>query len=116
MLAVTMAIALALLITTASVYGPPDGAVRYPIMAVICAGLYVLLNGWVMRRMNRWTPPMVHSEAPTTALFSSLFPLAIMLAAAIPVFFPAHDYGLLIIIGSVFLGVTIESALKARRR
>lgn len=115
LLAVTTAIALALMLATTSLYGHPDGAIRYPIMAVLCSGAYVVLNGWVLRRMNRTTPPMVHADAPSTAVWATLFPLAIILGSAIPLFFPARDYGLLIIIGSIFLGVTIESAIKARR-
>ncbi|MDZ4364097.1 hypothetical protein [Brevundimonas sp.] len=116
LLAVTTAIALALMLMTTSLYGPPDGAIRYPVMAVVCSGLYVMLNGVVLRRMKRTTPPMIHEDAPATAVWASLFPLAIILGAGIPLFFPANDYGLMIIIGSIFLGVTIESALKARNR
>lgn len=116
LLAIVTGIALALLVMTASVYGEPGGAVKYPILAVLCSGLFVVLNGLWMRRGGRVTPPMIHAGAPTTAVWATLFPLAIIIAAGAPVFFPGHDYGLLIIIAAVWFGVTVESALKARAR
>jgi hypothetical protein len=50
------------------------------------------------------------------AAWASLFPMVVILCAAIPVFWPGPDYGLLIIIAAVWFGVTVESALKARGR
>ena len=41
--------------------------------------------------------------------------MMVILSAAIPVFWPGHDYGLLIIIAALWFGVTVESALKARQ-
>jgi hypothetical protein len=41
--------------------------------------------------------------------------MVVILCAAIPVFWPGPDYGLLIIIAAVWFGVTVESAIKARR-
>lgn len=116
LLAVATGIALALLVMTASVYGEPGGAVKYPIMAVVCAGLFVVLNSVLMRRLRRETPPMIHHAAPQTAIWAALFPLMVILAAGVPVFFPGHDYGLLIIIAAIWFGVTVESALKGRSR
>ena len=40
----------------------------------------------------------------------------LVLFAVIPLIWSGHDYGLLIIIGSVMAGVTIESAIKASGR
>ncbi|MNE15672.1 hypothetical protein D3C80_1085910 [compost metagenome] len=58
---------------------------------------------------------MIHPEAASTAVWASLFPALIILAAGVPVIFPGHDYGLLVIIAAVFFGGTVESAIKARQ-
>ena len=44
-----------------------------------------------------------------------LLPLGILIAAAVPFLFPGLDFGLLVIIGAIFFGVTMESAIKAAR-
>lgn len=116
LLAVATGFALALLVMTASLFGEPGGATKYPLLAIGCAAVFVLGNGLLAKRMGRTSPPMVHAGAPATAVWASLFPLAVILSAAAPVFWPGHDYGLLVIIAAIWFGVTVESALKARRR
>ena len=115
LLAVTTGVAVALLVTTASVFGEPDQTLKYLILVALCSAGFVLLNGLWSRRMKLERPPMVHAEAATTAVWASLFPLIVILSAAVPLVFPGHDYGLLVIIAAVWLGVTVESALKARQ-
>lgn len=115
MLAASTVIALALLISTAALFGAPGGAVKYPIIALICVVAFVIGNGMMAVRMGRVSPPMISLENPATALFAGGFPIVVMLFAAIPLIWSGHDYGLLIIIASVMAGVTVESALKARR-
>ena len=115
LLAVSTVIALVLLITTGAVYGASGGAVKYPIIALICVVAFVVGNGMMAARMGRVSPPMISLENPATAVFAGGFPIVVMLFAAIPLIWSGHDYGLLIIIASVMAGVTIESALKARR-
>ncbi|MFC5343777.1 hypothetical protein ACETK8_11105 [Brevundimonas staleyi] len=114
-LAASTVIALALLISTAALFGAPGGAVKYPIIALICVVAFVIGNGMMAVRMGRVSPPMISLENPATALFAGGFPIVVMLFAAIPLIWSGHDYGLLIIIASVMAGVTVESALKARR-
>ena len=41
--------------------------------------------------------------------------MLVVSSAAIPVFWPGPDYGLLVIIASVWFGVTVDSAIRARR-
>ena len=41
--------------------------------------------------------------------------LVLLLVAAVPVFWPGPDYGLLVLIAEIWFGTTVESALKARR-
>jgi len=106
---------MALLLMTASVFGEPGNTLKYVLSAVICAGAFVLLNGRVARMMKRpAVQPMIHADAPRTAVWSGLFPLMVIAMACAPVFFAGHDYGLLVIIASVIFGATVESAVRAR--
>ncbi|HEX8471634.1 MAG TPA: hypothetical protein VF633_11010 [Brevundimonas sp.] len=114
LLAVSTGVALALLILTAVVFGQPGGEIKYPLMAAICVIAYVIGNTLMQRWMKRVTPPMVHVGMPATAALSSIFPLVVILFAAVPVFWSGRDYGLFIIIAAVMTGATIESAMKAR--
>jgi Ca2+/Na+ antiporter len=115
LLALATAVPLALLVATASLFGEPGNTLKYVLLAVICSVLFVVLNGMLAKRMGTQRPPMIHPEAASTAVWASLFPMLLILAAAIPVFFSGHDYGLLVIIGAVWFGVTVQSALKARQ-
>ncbi len=116
LLAISTAFALILVLMTTSLYGPPESIIRNPLMAIICAGGFVLLNP-IMLRMMKITPrpPLVHPESPSSLLWAGLFPLMVILAAGVPIFWPGQDYGLLVIIAAVWFGATVESALKARR-
>lgn len=117
LLAITTGFALLLVVITASVYGPPVGLIRNPLLAIICAGGFVLLNPVMLRMMKiAPRPPLIHPDAPGTAVWAALFPMMVILAAAVPVFWQGHDYGLLVIIASIWFGATAESALKARRQ
>ena len=115
LLALSTGVALALLLMTASVFGEPGNTLKYVLSAVVCAGTFVLLNGRVARMMKRpAVQPMIHADAPRTAVWSGLFPLMVIAMACAPVFFAGHDYGLLVIIASVIFGATVESAVRAR--
>ena len=116
LLAISTAFALLLVLLTTSVYGPPEAAIRNPLMAIICAGGFLLLNP-IMLRVMKITPrpPLIHPDSPSSLLWAGLFPMLVICAAAIPVFWPGHDYGLVVIIASVWFAATVESALKARR-
>lgn len=115
LLAVSTALALAVLVMSAALFGLPGQAVKYGLIAVICPPLFVTLNGLWRRRMGWVRPPMIHPDAPGTAVWAALFPALVMLSAVIPMVFPGHDYGLLVLFAAVWFGVTLESALKARR-
>ena len=116
LLAVTTGFALLLVVMTAAVYGPPGGLIRNPLLAILCAGGFVLLNPMMLRMMKVTPrPPSIDLDSPASATWATLFPMMIIASAAVPVFLPGPDYGLLVIIASVFFGVTVESAIKARR-
>lgn len=115
LLALTTAIPLALLIAAAALFGKPGQLPKYVIIAILVPAAFVPLNAMMTRRLGMRRPPMIHPDAASTAAWASLFPALIILAAGVPVFFPGHDYGLLIIIAAVFFGGTVESAIKAAR-
>ena len=115
LLAISCFFALLLVVITASAWGPRIGLVRNPLLAIICAGGFVLLNPMLQRRTGQAPrPPMINPETPGTAVWAGLFPLIMVGLAALPVFRPGPDYGLVVIIAAVMFGVTVESALKAR--
>ena len=115
LLAVTTGFALVLVTLTASVYGAGE-PLRNLLLAVICSGGFVLLNPILMRTMKSPDrPPLIHPDSRGTTAWAGLFPMVVILCAAVPVFWPGPDYGLMIIIAAVWFGVTLESALKARR-
>lgn len=117
LLALSAAFALLLVVLTTAVYGPPLALIRNPLLAVICAGGFLLLNPVFDRMMKRpLRPPLISRENSTTAVWAALFPMMILFCAAVPVFWPGRDYGLLVIIAAVLFGATVESALKARAR
>jgi hypothetical protein len=115
LLALSAAFALLLVVLTTAVYGPTIGLIRNPLLAIICAGGFLLLNPVFDRMMKRpLRPPLISARNPSTAAWAALFPMMILICAAVPVFWPGRDYGLLVIIAAVFFGATAESALKAR--
>jgi len=115
LLAVSTVIALTLLIVTGAVFGAAGGAIKYPIIAVICVVAFLIGNGMLAGRTGRVTPPLINLDTPATAAWAGAFPMIVMAFAVVPLVWTGHDYGLLIIIASVIAGVTVESALKARR-
>lgn len=115
LLALSCLLTLSLVMLTGAMFGEPGGALKYPLMAAIVIIAFVIGNGLMQRRMGRTTPPLISLDMPQTAVWAGLLPVLLMAFAAIPVFWPGHDYGLLIIIGSVMSGVAVESAIKARK-
>lgn len=115
LLALSTGFALALLVMTAALFGAPGGWIKYPVLAVVCSVGFMLLNPPLARRMGRVTAPLVRPMSPDSAAWAVLFPMALLLAAAAPLFWPGHDYGLMIVIAAVWAGVTFESAWKVRR-
>lgn len=115
LLAVATAIPLILLIATATLFGAPGQLVKYVMIALIVPLAFVPMNAVMRAKMGWVRPPMIHPEAASTAVWASLFPALIILAAGVPLVFPGHDYGLLVIIAAIFFALTVESAIKAAR-
>jgi hypothetical protein len=115
LLAITTGIALLLVTLTVSVYGA-GAPLRNLLLAVICSTGFVLLNPLLLRAMRAPPrPPMIHPDSPGTVAWAGIFPMMVIASAAVPVFWPGPDYGLLVIITAIWFGVTVESAIKARR-
>ena len=115
LLAIATAFPLILLIATATLFGTPGQLLKYVMIALIVPVAFVPMNAVMRRKMGWVRPPMIHPQAASTAVWASLFPALIILAAGVPLIFPGHDYGLLIIIAAVFFAGTVESAIKAAR-
>ena len=116
LLALTTLVALVLLVMTASVFGEPGQTLKYVILAALCIPALIFFNGLLSRRSGRVRPAMISREAAATAVWAAIVPGLVMLFAVIPVLFGGYDYGLLVIIGAVLAGVTVESAIKANRK
>ncbi|MFC0632728.1 hypothetical protein [Brevundimonas balnearis] len=116
LLALSTGFALIVLVLSAVANGPEGTVLRYPILAVVCSLGYVVLNGLWSRRMKLNRPPMIHPDAPGTAVWASLFPMLLLFGSIIPVLFPDRDLGLLVIVAAIWFGLTMESAFKAARR
>ncbi|MCZ8086495.1 MAG: hypothetical protein ACK5WW_02835 [Brevundimonas sp.] len=115
LLALSTGLALIVLVLAAAINAPEGKPLRYPVLGVVCSVAYVVLSAFWTRRTGVRRPPMIHPDTPGAAVWSSLFPLGILIAAAVPFLFPGLDFGLLVIIGAIFFGVTMESAIKAAR-
>lgn len=116
LLAVSAGLSLLLVLITTSLTEPSTTQLRNVLMAVICAGGFVLLNPILLRMMKITPrPPMIHPDSPGTVVWAALFPAIIAVMAVLPVLFPGPDYGLAVIVASVIFAVTVESAIKARR-
>lgn len=114
LLAVATGNALALLVASAALFGEPDQLVKYIIIAVVVPVALVPLNTLWRRKTGMPHGPMIHVETPTSVLWSAVFPAVIALAAVVPFLMPLKDYGLLVLAASVWFGLTVDSAIRAR--
>lgn len=116
LVAISTACALALLVCSAAVFGEQGHIAKYLIVAALVPVALIPLNRWWRKRMGWQTPVLVHADAPGSVVWAAIFPAIVGLAAAVPFFFPYKDYGLLVLIGSIWFGLTLDSALRANSR
>lgn len=114
LLAACTVLALLLVVLSASL-NAPQNALKYVALALACPVGFILLNAWMLKRRNRVPRVMITPEFPGMVIWASIFPLMVMTSAVLPFLAPSADFGLMIIIAGVWTGVTIESALQARR-
>ncbi len=116
LVAISTGFALALLVCSATVFGEPGNLVKYLIVALVMPIALIPLNRIWRRKMGMQTPVLVHADAPGTVMWAAVFPALVGLAALIPFFFPYKDFGLLIVVGAIWFGLTLDSALRANGR
>jgi hypothetical protein len=116
LLAITTLFAVALLVMSATIFGPADPPWRYVATAAVVTVVFLALQPFVPRFMKLKKGPLVIAEAPSSAVWAAIYPGLIILAAALPPLFPGVSFGLAVVIASVFLGSTIESAIMSLRK
>jgi hypothetical protein len=113
-LAFSTGLALTLLVLTAGVFGRPDFQIRYALIAIGFSACYVALNSWIERKAAAPPAPLIPDRVIGLP-FAVVIPLVILIFAAVPVFLPGRDFALLVIIATVFFGLTVRSAMRVRR-
>ena len=115
LLAAATGFALTLLVATATVFGRPDWPWRYVATALVSVAAYLA----VTLALDRWSqaprPPLVSAEAPSALAWGAILPLVVLTAAAAPLLLPGVDMGLPVLIGAIFFGLTVRSAIRVRR-
>ena len=116
LLAITTLFAVALLVMSATIFGPADPPWRYVATAAVVTVVFLVLQPFLPRFMKMKKGPLVIAEAPSSAVWAAIYPGLIILAAALPPLFPGVSFGLAVVIAAVFLGSTIESAIMSLRQ
>ena len=116
LLAITTLFAVALLVMSATIFGPADPPWRYVATAAVVTVVFLVLQPFLPRFMKMKKGPLVIAEAPSSAVWAAIYPGLIILAAALPPLFPGVSFGLAVVIAAVFLGSTIESAIMSLRK
>jgi hypothetical protein len=113
LLAVTSVLALTLVTASAIVTATAAQAPIYLGCAVLSALGFMLLNGLYMHSRKRRPRPLIDRAAPATVIMAMVFPLAIILSAALPLIAPGGDYGLMLIMAGIWTGLSLQSARAA---
>ena len=114
LLAIATGFSLALLVTTAIVFGDDSTPLKYLFIAVVVPLVLVPLNRMIRKRSGLPDLPMIHPEITNSVVWTAAFPAITFLIAMLPIFMPQRDHGLAVIVGAVLFGLTLDSALKAR--
>ena len=116
LLAVTSVLALFLVALSAIVMGPGEKAPVYLACALFSAIGFIVLNGLWMHSRKRKPKPLIDRHAPATIVMAMVFPLVIIVSAALPLIGPNGDYGLMLIMAGVWTGLTLQSARAALKQ
>lgn len=114
LLAIATGTALILLVLTAGTYGRPDYLVRYAAIAGGFTACYVALNMLLEGRAAVPPQPLIPA-APSGPPWALFIPAFVLLAAGAPVVLPGRDFALLVIVCTVFFGLTVLSTMRVRR-
>ena len=115
LLALTTGLALALLTASLCVFGAPDRWVKFVAAAVLCPTAFVLLNPLVSKNSRVAKQPLIQSDVRGSGSWAAMFPMSILLTASAPMIWPGKELGLMVVIAGIWVGVTVESAIKAHR-
>jgi hypothetical protein len=103
-------LALALLVASTTLFGPPQMRWVELVLAPAIVALYLLTKRYLFKMPDR--PPLIQADSPITLIMAAAVPLIIVLVACSAALWPGHDYSIGVIAASVVFGVTLESALK----
>ena len=115
LLAAVSLLALTLVTASALLTAAPAKQPVYVACALFSALGFMLLNGLWMHSRKRKPKPLIDRNAPATLVMAMIFPLTIILSAALPLIAPGGDYGLMLIMAGVWTGLTLQSARAALR-
>lgn len=117
LLAITASLAMALVTGSAVYFAAPGKAIQYVGAALMSVAGFLVLNAAFMAWRKRKPKPMIDRSQPVTMIMAMVFPFTMILSAALPMLTPGMgDYGLMIIIGGVFTGLAIQSAIAVLRQ
>jgi len=116
LLALVSLLALFLVTLSAISTAAPDDAPKYLACALFSALGFMILNGMWMHSRKRKPKPLIDRAMPVTLIMAMVFPLAIILSAALPLIAPNGDYGLMLIMAGVWTGLTLQSARAALKQ
>jgi hypothetical protein len=107
LLAIATGLALAALIVSASLFGPPPGRWIPPGLAAGVVVLYLLIKRALKMKP---TPPLIQPGSPVS-LFAGILPLVILACAGAAALWPGHDFNLAVIVGGVWFAMTLEGVM-----
>ena len=114
LLAVATGFAFLLVVASVTLYGGDLPWWRHIVTGVVVVIAYILLQPMARKMMKTDRRPLVSAAAPDTAVWAAVYPGILIISAALPMLFPGTSFGLLVVIGAVIFGATIESARAAR--
>jgi hypothetical protein len=114
LLAVVTGLSLAALVAAATFAAPPGHEKRFVYLAPATVLIYLLVSRFLAKAIPP-RPPLIMPGAPATMWFAVILPLIIILCAVAATVLPGRDFGVLVIMGAVWFGLTIDSALRARK-
>ena len=113
LLAVATGFAFLLVVASVTLYGGDQPWWRHVVTAVVVVIAYILLQPMARKMMKTERRPLVSAASPETAVWAAVYPGILIISAALPMLFPGTSFGLLVVIGAVIFGATIESARAA---
>jgi hypothetical protein len=114
LLAVVTGVSLAALVAAATYAAPPGHEKRFVYLAPATVLVYLLVSRFLARAAAP-RPPLIQPGAPVTMWMALILPLIIIACAVAAMIWPGQDFGVLVIMGAVWFGLTIDSAVRARK-